>query len=85
MILLVTLEVQVVSRVCTDPKILHGKPHIRGTRIPVFVILQSLAEGMTAEEIVTEYPPLAQKDIRAAIQYAARLTEEETGTLKPSA
>lgn len=60
-----------------DPAICHGKPCIRGTRIMVSVILDNLAEGLSPEEIVAEYPSLTLEDVRAAIRYAAALTREE--------
>ena len=65
------------ARVATNPKICHGKPCIRGTRILVSVVLDNLAEGLTPEEIVAEYPPLTLDDIRAAMAYAAALAREE--------
>lgn len=60
-----------------NPKVCHGKPCIKGTRIMVSVILDNLAEGMTIEEIIKDYPPLTLENIRAAIAYAAQLTREE--------
>ncbi|MGK7919975.1 MAG: DUF433 domain-containing protein [Trichodesmium sp.] len=60
-----------------NPKVCHGKPCIKGTRIMVSVILDNLAEGLTLEEIVEEYPPLTLENVRAAIAYAATLTREE--------
>jgi len=60
-----------------DPKICHGKACIKGTRIMVSVILDNLAEGLSPEEIVKEYPPLTLEDIRAALAYAAELAREE--------
>ena len=60
-----------------NPKVCHGKPCIKGTRIMVSVILDNLAEGLTLEEIVEEYPPLTELNVRAAIAYAAALTREE--------
>lgn len=60
-----------------NPKICHGKPCIKGTRILVSVILDNLADGLTVEEIISEYPPLKLEDIRGAIAYAAALTREE--------
>ncbi|WP_420840320.1 DUF433 domain-containing protein [Argonema galeatum] len=60
-----------------NPKVCHGKPCIKGTRIMVSVILDNLAEGLTPEEIVAEYPPLILKNVRAAISYAAALAREE--------
>ena len=65
------------SRIQSKADVCHGKPCIRGTRIMVSVILDNLAEGLSAEEIVEEYPPLTPEDIRAAISYAAALTREE--------
>ena len=60
-----------------NPKICHGKPCIKGTRIMVSVILDNLAEGLTFEEVTDEYPPLTLEDVLAAIAYAAVLTREE--------
>lgn len=65
------------QRIISDPRICHGKPCIRGTRIMVSVILDNLADGLSADEIVAEYPPLTLEDVRAAIAYAAVLTREE--------
>lgn len=65
------------ERIIADPNVCHGKPCIRGTRIMVAVILDNLAEGMTTEEIVAQYPPLTLDDVRAAIGYAATLAREE--------
>jgi uncharacterized protein (DUF433 family) len=60
-----------------DPKVCHGKPCIKGTRIMVSVILDNLAEGLTPQEIVAEYPPLNLTNVLAAIAYAAALAREE--------
>jgi uncharacterized protein (DUF433 family) len=65
------------ERIATNPNICHGKPCIRGTRILVSVVLDNLAEGLTAEEIIKEYPPLTVEDVRAAMAYAAALAREE--------
>jgi len=65
------------QRIRTDPAICHGKPCIRGTRIMVSVILDNLAEGLTAAAIAEEYPPLTVEDIHAAIAYAAALARDE--------
>jgi len=65
------------DRIVVDPKICHGKPCIKGTRIMVSVILDNLAEGLTPEEIVEEYPPLTLDDVKAAVAYAAELVREE--------
>ena len=65
------------QRIASDPKVCHGKPCVRGTRIMVSVILDNLADGLSPDEIVAEYPPLTLDDVRAAIAYAATLTREE--------
>lgn len=63
-------------RVVSDPAICGGVPCVRGTRIPVQVILDSLVEGLSPDEIIGFYPSLAPDDIRAAIAYASALTRE---------
>ena len=64
------------ERIVIDPEIQHGKPVIRGTRVPVTRIIGGLAGGMTREEIVREYE-VTEEDIRAALGYAADLIEAE--------
>jgi len=66
-----------LNRISIDPKICHGKPCIKGTRVPVFVILDALASGMTYEEIIDDYPPITDEDIKAAIYYASLATYED--------
>lgn len=72
-----------LNRIVIDPVIRHGKPCIRGTRIPVTTILDLLAGGSTREEILTDYPDLILEDIQAALAYAARLAQDEIGELEP--
>ena len=64
---------RLLKRVVSDPKVLGGEPCIRGTRIHVAVVLDSLAEGLTPAQIVDHYPPLNEDDVRAAVAYAAEL------------
>ena len=64
------------TRIVVDPKVQHGKPVIRGTRVPVARLVGGLAGGMTLEEVAEEYGVTAE-DIRAALAYAGRLIEEE--------
>lgn len=59
------------DRIQIDPEVLLGKPVIRGTRIPVELILRKLAEGATELDLLQAYPSLTSEDIRAAITYAA--------------
>ena len=67
--------------ISSDPDILHGKPCIKGTRIPVYLIVSLIAEGSTIDEIIKDYPSLSQENITAALSYAARLTEHEAYAL----
>ncbi len=60
-----------------NPDIMMGKPCIRGTRIPVYIVLQKFAEGETIEQIMNDYPQLQQHHILACLQYAAGLASEE--------
>jgi uncharacterized protein (DUF433 family) len=59
------------NHVEVSPDIHHGDPCIKGTRIPVTTIVGSLADGMTTEEIVNEYPQISEIDVQAALAYAA--------------
>jgi uncharacterized protein (DUF433 family) len=72
---------QLLQRVLVDPAVCGGKPCIRGTRIPIAVILDSLAEGLTPQQIVGAYPALAPDDVRAALAYAGALAQENTWQL----
>jgi uncharacterized protein (DUF433 family) len=64
------------ERVVVDPKIQHGKPVIRGTRVPVARLVGGLAGGMTFEQVQEEYGVTAE-DIRAALAFAGQLIEQE--------
>lgn len=68
---------KLMNRISNDPKLCHGKPCIKGTRILVSVILDNLAAGLTVKEIIAEYPELKPEDMKAAIAYAAELAREE--------
>jgi uncharacterized protein (DUF433 family) len=65
-----------VERIVVDPTVVHGQPVVRGTRVPVAIVVGSLAGGMTYEEVATEYG-LTQEDILACLNYAARSVTEE--------
>lgn len=62
--------------IATDPAIMQGAVCLRGTRIPVSVVLDNLATGETPDRILDQYPSLTAEHIRAAIAYAAELTRE---------
>ena len=65
------------DRITIDPAVMVGKPVVRGTRITVELILRQLAQGITIEQMIENYPHLTREDIYAAIAYAERLVEEE--------
>jgi len=63
-----------LNRIIIDPKILAGKPVIKGTRIPIYLIVELIASGMKTRELLKEYPELKEKDIKAALLYASKLS-----------
>jgi uncharacterized protein (DUF433 family) len=65
------------ERITVDPKVLSGKPIIKGTRIAVEFILDLLANGWTTEEILKNYPQLKKEDVMAVLKYAAEILTEE--------
>ncbi len=65
-----------LERISINPNVCFGKPCIRGTRIWVSLILDFLANGMSSDEILAEYPQLSTEDIRAAIAYGAEMSRE---------
>ena len=60
------------DRIEVNPKVMLGKPVIRGTRIPVEIILEKLAAGITSEDLLRSYPRLTAEDISAALLFAAQ-------------
>lgn len=64
------------ERIQVDPEVMHGQACIAGTRIPVAVILDNLAEGLGTDELLREYPTLRREDVAAALAYAAELAKE---------
>ncbi|MDH7578893.1 MAG: DUF433 domain-containing protein [Bacillota bacterium] len=64
-----------LERIAVDPSVCHGKACIKGTRIPVSVILDNLAAGSSKEEILRSYPSLTPEDIQAAIAYPHSLVQ----------
>jgi uncharacterized protein (DUF433 family) len=72
------------DRITFNPQIMGGRACIRGMRITVSLIVNLVANGMTTEEILKEYPDLEPEDIRQALQYAATLASEEVYPLTES-
>jgi uncharacterized protein (DUF433 family) len=74
------------DRIEINPRVMLGKPVIRGTRITVELILRKLGEGAAPADLLTSYPHLTEGDIQAAIMYAAdTLAHEETVLVQPKA
>ena len=67
---------EIAPRITVDKNVRFGRPVIKGTRVPVTVVLEELAAGMTVDEIVQEYG-ITRGDVLAVLQYAARLVGEE--------
>ena len=66
------------ERVEINPSVMQGKPVIRGTRVPVELLLRKLAEGASAENLLDAYPRLKAEDIHAALGYAADAIAHES-------
>ena len=64
------------ERISIDPHVCHGQACIRGTRVPVSVVLDNVASGLTDSDIVASYPPLSIENVRAAAAYGADLARE---------
>jgi uncharacterized protein (DUF433 family) len=74
----------ITDRIEVNPKVMMGKPVIRGTRIPIELILRKLSEGATEDDLLDAYPRLTVEDVQAAIGYAAdTLAHEETILMAP--
>ena len=67
---------ELLQRITADPAICHGKPCIRGHRIWVSLVLDLLADGMTMDQVLEQYPGLGPDDVRACVAYAAEMTRE---------
>ncbi len=68
---------KLLDRITIDPKVMVGKPTIRGLRITVEQILLALASGVPADDLIEDYPGLEIDDIKAALIYATELVREE--------
>ena len=68
---------ELYQRIIIDPKVMVGKPVIKGTRIPVELILKMLAQNISREDILKEYPSLNQDDIQAVLLYASDVVSHE--------
>ena len=62
------------ERIAVDPEVMLGQAVIKGTRLPVYVIVEAIAEGNTIDELIRAYPFLSAEDIRQALLFAAHLS-----------
>ncbi len=70
------------DRIKVDPNIMGGKPVVKGTRIPIYLILEFFESGHTIDDILDMYPDLEEKDIKAALHYATDLLKREETHVK---
>lgn len=70
-----------LDRITFDPAVMGGRACLRGMRITVSLVVNLVANGMSVEEILEEYPTLEAEDVRQALQYAAMLAGEEVHRL----
>ena len=69
-------QANIMDRITVNSDVMVGKPTIRGMRITVEQLLKALANGVTTDEILDDYPELEKEDIRAALLYASRLEDD---------
>ena len=74
-----------LDRITFDPNIMGGRACIRGMRVTVSLIVNLVANGLTAQEILVDYPYLEAEDVRQALAYAAWLADESVYTLELAA
>ncbi|OGQ01486.1 MAG: hypothetical protein A2026_21430 [Deltaproteobacteria bacterium RBG_19FT_COMBO_46_12] len=68
---------KLIERIQVDPKICHGQPCIKGTRVMVYLVLELLEAGLTSDQIIQDYyPQLMKQDIEACLHYAASLIRD---------
>ncbi len=70
-------EEELLKRIVVNPKVMGGKPIVAGTRITVEQVLKLLAQGLTAKDILKDYPHLTKEDIKVVIEYAGKIMENE--------
>lgn len=73
-----------LERITVDPEVCHGKPCIRGLRYPVETLLELMSSGMSAAEILADYPDLTPEDLQACLVYATRLAKTHSSVVLAS-
>lgn len=71
------MEDRLLKRIEENPKIMFGKPVIKGTRLTVEIILEKLASGESEDDIIKDYPIITKEDIKACLLYAANMISHE--------
>ena len=82
---MVEKQIDLKDRIVTDPRIMVGKPVVRGTRIPVEHVLGHLAENPELSELFAAYPELTREDVKACLHYARTVVGHKKGTAPPTA
>jgi uncharacterized protein (DUF433 family) len=75
--IMATKQINYHDRIIVDPKIMVGKPVIKGTRIPVEIVLERLAQDLDLKALFEDYPRLTEVDVKACLAYAEALVEGE--------
>jgi len=70
-------EEELLERIVVNPKVMGGKPIVKGTRVTVEQVLRLLAQGLTTVDILKDYPHLSRDDVAAVLLYAAKVAGEE--------
>ena len=78
------MATDLVDLISSDPSVIHGQAVIRGTRIPVTVVLDCLAQGMSEEQLLEQSPTLPKGVVRGVLAYAAALARDEILPLDPT-
>ena len=71
------MQRSLLERIVTDPKVMAGKPVIKGTRVPVDLIVHRIAQGETVEHLLEDYPKMTRQDVRATLEYASSVVKGE--------
>ena len=74
----VKMKNEFMARIISLPDLRGGEPCIKGTRIPVSIIVANVAQGLTRQDIIREYPQLRDEDITAALMYASESVHQES-------
>lgn len=76
-------DISYSDRITSNPAILGGKPILRGTRVPVWIVLQHLSGMLDLSDLFAAYPHITEDDVRACLDYAARIIDGESVSIPP--